>query len=383
MITATYPLFKIIYQLNYLQIGLITLTYQLTASILQPFIGHFNDFRPKPFSLPVGLGFTLVGLILLSRSSSYHAILLSCGLVGIGSSVFHPESSRVARMASGGQHGLAQSVFQIGGNAGAALGPLFAAFLVMPKGQRSIAWFSPAVVIAIAILIYVGTWCRSQHRSQARSTIKKPAIKPPLPPRKTHLAIVVLLCLIFSKYLYLSSIASYYIFYLISKFHVSVQNAQVHLFVFLGAAALGTFAGGPIGDRFGRKVVIWFSILGILPFTLILPHANLFWTGILTAIIGFVLASAFSAIVVFAQELLPHRVGMVSGLFFGFAFGMGGVGAATLGKLADLTSINFVYQVCAFLPLFGLLTIFLPDMRKVSRSAADAVDLELATGYEK
>ncbi len=364
MIVATYPIFKSLYGLDYLQIGLITLTQQTTASILQPVVGSFTDRRPQPFSLSIGMGFTLAGLILLSRSYSYHMILFSSGLVGIGSSVFHPESSRVARMASGGQHGLAQSFFQVGGNTGSALGPLFAAFLILPRGQHSIAWFSIAALMAIVVLTYVGGWYQLHH-SKTKSPMTHPAIQPPLPPRKTFLAILILLSLIFSKFLYLSSLNSYFIFYLISKFHLSVRNAQIHLFVFLGAVAVGTFAGGPIGDRIGRKYVIWVSILGVVPFTLALPYANLFWTGILTVSIGLILASAFAAIVVFAQELLPHRVGTISGLFFGFAFGMGGVGAAALGKLADLTDIGFVYKACSFLPLIGLLTVFLPDLRKV------------------
>ncbi len=366
MISACYPIFKGLYHLDYSQIGLITLTYQMTASMLQPVVGFYTDRRPKPFSLPVGMGFTLVGLVLLSRAHSYHMILFSSGLVGVGSSIFHPESSRVARMASGGQHGLAQSFFQVGGNTGSALGPLFAAFLVLPRGQHSIAWFSVAVLVSIMVLTYVGNWYRSHRSAKAASPGKQPIIQSPLPPRKTFVAILLLLSLLFSKFFYLSSLTSYYIFYLISKFHLSVQNAQIHLFIFLGAAALGTFAGGPIGDRIGRKYVIWFSILGVLPFTLALPYANLFWTGILTVFIGLILSSAFAAIIVFAQELLPSRVGMISGLFFGFAFGMGGIGAALLGKLADMASINFVYHLCSFLPLIGLLTVFLPDLRKVA-----------------
>jgi FSR family fosmidomycin resistance protein-like MFS transporter len=366
MLSACYPIFKDLYHLDYAKVGLITLSYQLVASLLQPLVGLYTDRRPWPFSLPVGMGFTLVGLVLISRAHSFHMILFSGGLVGVGSAIFHPESARVARMASGGQHGLAQSFFQVGGNTGSAIGPLLAAFLVLPRGPHSIAWFSIAVLIAIMVLIYVGGWYQSHHSTKAASLGKAQAMQSPLPPRKTLLAILILLSLLFSKFFYLSSISSYYIFYLISKFHLSVQNAQIHLFVFLGAVALGTFAGGPIGDRIGRKYVIWFSILGVFPFTLALPYANLFWTGILTVCIGLILASAFAAIIVFAQELLPGRIGMISGLFLGFAFGMGGVGAAVLGRLADLYSIGFVYHVCSFLPLIGLLTAFLPNLRNVA-----------------
>ena len=293
-------------------------------------------------------------------------ILFYTCLTGVGSATFHPESSRVARTASGGKLGLAQSFFQAGGSTGSALGPLLAALLVVPRGQHSIAWFSIAVLVSIMVLTYVGGWYQSHRSATAASQVKQQAVKSPLPRRKTFFAILILLSLLFSKFFYLSSLSSYYIFYLITKFHLTVQSAQIHLFVFLGAVALGTFAGGPIGDRIGRKYVIWFSILGVFPFTLALPYANLFWTGILTVFIGLILASAFAAIIVYAQELLPGRVGMISGLFFGFAFGMGGVGAAVLGKLADLTSIGFVYHVCSFLPLIGLLTAFLPDLRKIA-----------------
>ena len=313
--------------------------------------------------------FTLIGLVLLSRATSLHMILFSSGLVGVGSAIFHPESSRVARMASGGKLGLAQSFFQVGGSTGSALGPLLAALVVLPRGQHSIAWFSVAVLVSIMVLTYVGGWYQSHRSAKAALLVKQP-IRSPLPPRKTLVAVLVLLSLLFSKFFYLSSLSSYYIFYLMSKFHLPVRSAQIHLFVFLGAVALGTFAGGPIGDRIGRKYVIWFSILGVFPFTLALPYANLFWTGILSVCIGLILASAFAAIIVFAQELLPGRVGMISGLFFGFAFGMGGIGAAVLGRLADLTSIGFVYHVCSFLPLIGLLTAFLPDLRKVAIESA-------------
>jgi FSR family fosmidomycin resistance protein-like MFS transporter len=360
VIPAVYPILKTSYHLDFGQIGLITLTTQLTASLLQPLIGMFTDRRPTPFSLPVGMGFTLIGLVLLSSAPSFPAILLAVGMVGIGSSVFHPESSRVARMASGGQHGLAQSLFQVGGNFGTSLGPLLAAFIVLPEGQRSIAWFSAAALIAIVVLTRVSLWYkRNRHttgKSHARTADGHPSSK------RIRIAIAVLCSLMLSKFVYMASLSSYYTFFLISRFHVSVQNAQIHLFVFLGAVAAGTVIGGPIGDRIGRKRVIWCSILGILPFTLLLPYANLFWTGPLTVIIGMMLASAFPAIVVYAQELVPGKVGTISGLFFGLAFGLAGLGAAVMGRLADSTSIEFVYRVCSVLPALGLLTIFLPDM---------------------
>lgn len=367
LLPAIYPLLKSSFQLNFAQVGLITLTYQLTASLLQPLIGHYTDLRPKPYSLPVGMGMTLMGLLLLAFAQSFGMILAAAALVGSGSSVFHPESSRVARMASGGQHGLAQSLFQVGGNTGQALGPLLAALIVMPRGQPSLAWFSVVALLAILLLSRVSGWAKAhilqQRMSRALSAEKhsaQPATKPALP-------IAVLLALLFSKFFYLASITSYFTFYLIETFHVSVRNSQVHLFVFLGAAAVGTFSGGPIGDRIGRKRVIWGSILGVLPFTLALPYANLFWTGVLSVVVGLILASAFPAIVVYGQELLPGRVGMVSGLFFGFAFGMAGLGAAVLGELADLTSIGFVYHVCAYLPALGLLAAFLPDLERPAR----------------
>jgi FSR family fosmidomycin resistance protein-like MFS transporter len=360
LIPAVYPILKTSYHLDFGQIGLITLTTQLTASLLQPLIGMFTDRRPTPFSLPIGMGFTLIGLVLLSSAPSFHAILLAVGMVGIGSSVFHPESSRVARMASGGKHGLAQSLFQVGGNFGTSLGPLLAAFIVLPEGQRSIAWFSAAALISIVVLSRVSLWYKRNHhrtgKSHARSADGHPSSK------RIRIAIAVLCSLMLSKFVYMASLSSYYTFFLISRFHVSVQSAQIHLFVFLGAVAAGTVIGGPIGDRIGRKRVIWCSILGILPFTLLLPYANLFWTGPLTVIIGMMLASAFPAIVVYAQELVPGKVGTISGLFFGLAFGLAGLGAAVMGRLADSTSIEFVYRVCSVLPALGLLTIFLPDM---------------------
>ncbi|VTR97087.1 fosmidomycin resistance protein : Major facilitator superfamily (MFS_1) transporter OS=Blastopirellula marina DSM 3645 GN=DSM3645_17235 PE=4 SV=1: MFS_1 [Gemmata massiliana] len=365
LIAAVYPVLKESYALTYTQIGLITLAFQLTASLLQPLVGLYTDRRPLPFSLMVGMSVTLGGLLLLSVADTFPAILLSAALVGVGSAVFHPEASRVARLASGGWHGFAQSLFQVGGNAGSALGPLLAAFVVVPWGQGSLAWFAIAAVAAMIILFRVGRWYRA-HLAE-RLAKKAPAAPPPVSPGKAAFAIGVLLCLIFSKYFYMASLSSYYTLYLIETFGVGVADAQLRLFVFLGAVAAGTFLGGPVGDRVGFKVVIWGSILGVLPFTLILPYANLFWTTVLTVPIGLILASAFSAIMVYAQELLPSRVGMVAGLFFGFAFGMGGVGAAVLGWLADQTSIGYVYKVCSFLPLIGLLTALLPNLRSHTR----------------
>jgi FSR family fosmidomycin resistance protein-like MFS transporter len=367
VIPAVYPILKESYRLDFGQIGLITLTSQLTASLLQPVVGLYTDHRPTPYSLPVGMTFTMVGLILIASAPTFSAVLIAVALVGMGSAVFHPESSRVARMASGGRHGLAQSLFQVGGNAGSSMGPLLAAFVVLPAGQRSIAWFSVLALVAIMVLMRVGAWYK-RHPSMTPKSRAMRAAPVPLPRRRIAWAMAVLIALIFSKYFYLASVVSYYTFYLMSKFHVSVQTAQVHLFVFLGAVAAGTVIGGPVGDRIGRKYVIWCSILGVLPFTLALPYASLFWTEILTVIIGLVLASAFSAILVYAQDLLPGRVGMVSGLFFGLAFGMGGVGAALLGKLADAKGIDYVYHVCAFLPAIGLLTAFLPTVDRGRRS---------------
>jgi FSR family fosmidomycin resistance protein-like MFS transporter len=328
-------------------------------------IGFYTDKRPRPFSLPVGMGATLVGLILLAAARTFPALLVAAALVGTGSSVFHPESSRVARMASGGQHGLAQSIFQVGGNAGLSLGPLLAAFIVLPKGQNSIAWFSLAALAGMILLTGVSSWAKNHAESWKRFSAKHDIDKPPdLSTGRITASIAILMALLFSKFVYLASLTSYYTFYLINKFQMSVEDAQVHLFVFLGAVALGTLIGGPVGDRIGRKSVIWVSILGVLPFTLLLPYANLFWTEILSVVIGLILASAFSVIVVYAQELVPGKVGMISGLCFGFAFGMAGLGAAVLGWLADLTSINFVYLVCSYLPAVGLLAAFLPNIER-------------------
>jgi len=363
LIPAIYPLIKNSLSLDFTQIGLITLTFQITASLLQPLVGLYTDHHPLPYSLSIGIGCTLIGLIILSFAPSYGILLVAAGMVGTGSSVFHPESSRVARMAAGGRYGLAQSIFQVGGNAGSAIGPLLAALIVVPQGQRSIAWFSIAALIAMVVLWKVGDWYKPR-RFQVRGFKKSQIPERELPYPTIVRSVAVLLGLIFSKNFYTASITSYYMFYLITKFHLSIQSAQIYLFVFLSAVVLGTLLGGHIGDRIGRRQVIWVSILGTAPFALILPHADLAWTGPLTFVIGFILASAFPAIIVFAQELLPGKVGMVSGLFYGFAFGMGGVGAAVLGKLADMYGIEYVYQICAYLPLLGLLTVFLPNIKR-------------------
>jgi MFS transporter, FSR family, fosmidomycin resistance protein len=362
LLLAIYPTLKVQFHLNFAQIGLVTLAFQCTASLFQPVVGYLSDIKPMPYSLALGMVSTLIGLLVLAMASSYPVLLLSAILIGLGSAVFHPESSRVARMASGGRYGLAQSVFQVGGNSGQALSPLTAALLVATYGQRSILWYAGIALLGIVILFQIGTWYK--HHGIARIKSHQASRDSGLPKAKVVVALAVLLALIFSKFFYLASISSYYTFYLIHTFGVSVQNAQVHLFFFLGAVAVGTLVGGPLGDKIGRKYVIWFSILGMLPFTLMLPYADLFWTGILSVIIGLIMASAFPAIVVYAQELVPGRVGMVSGLFFGFSFGMGGIGAAVLGALADATSITFVYKVCAFLPVIGLLTVFLPNFAK-------------------
>ncbi len=362
LLPAIYPLLKDAFRLDFGQIGLITLTFQITASLLQPLVGIYTDKKPMPYSLAIGMGCTLSGLLLLSHAPSFPLLLLAAALIGSGSSVFHPESSRVARMASGGQHGLAQSLFQVGGNVGSAIGPLLAAFIVMPRGQASVAWFAIAALAAIALLTKIGGWYRAHVPAQRIS--RRSAGARILPRRTIAMTMAILGLLIFSKYFYLASLSSYYTFYLMHKFGVTAQSAQLHLFVFLGAVAAGTLAGGPIGDRIGRKYVIWGSILGVLPFTLLLPHASLFWTTILTVIIGLVLASAFSAIIVYAQELVPGRTGVIAGLFYGFAFGMGGLGAAVLGELADHIGIEAVYGICAFLPAIGLLAWFLPAVEK-------------------
>ena len=362
VLIAIYPMLKQGLHLSFGQIGLITLAFQFTASLLQPVIGLYTDHRPKPYSLPIGMCFTLVGLLSLSQASSFTAVLISAMLIGMGSSVFHPESSRVARMAAGNRPGLAQSLFQIGGNFGSAIGPLLAALIIVPHGQGSAAWFALFALIGVVVLSFVGRWS-SHHVAGFRKRMKAQADNG-LTRRQIGWSLAILGMLIFSKFFYMASLSSYYTFYLMHKFGLSLPRAQIYLFVFLFAVAAGTVAGGPIGDRIGRKRVIWGSILGVAPFTLMLPHADLFWTGILSVVIGMVLASAFSAILVYAQELMPGKVGAISGLFFGFAFGMGGIGAALLGQLADVAGIETVYQVCAFLPLIGLLTAFLPSIKK-------------------
>jgi FSR family fosmidomycin resistance protein-like MFS transporter len=367
LLPSIYPILKSSFHLNFGQIGLLSLTYQVVASLLQPFIGLFTDKRPMPYALAVGMCFTLTGIVMLAVAPTFHLLLLAAAVVGTGSAIFHPESSRIARIASGGQHGFAQSFFQVGGNTGSAIGPLLAAFIVLPQGQPGVAWFSIAAAAGVIILYFVGRW-RSHHLSRSTPSHLHAQRGSTLPRGTVLRAITVLAALVFSKYFYLASLSSYYTFYLISRFHVSVRSSQLHLFVFLGAVAAGTFLGGPIGDRIGPKYVIWGSILGVLPFTLLLPHASLFWTGILSAVIGFVIASAFSAILVYAQELVPGRVGLVSGIFFGLAFGMGGIGAAVLGRISDLTRIVFVYRLCAWLPAIGLLTGLLPNLDRHERS---------------
>lgn len=364
LIIAIYPLLKGNYDLNFAQIGLLTLVYQCTASLLQPMVGFYTDRKPQPYSLVFGMGSTLMGLLLLSTAGSFGLLLVAAAMVGMGSSIFHPESSRVARMASGGRHGLAQSIFQVGGNAGTAVGPLLAALVVLPFGQPSLAWFSLAALLAMGVLWKVGNWYSAQHRAGKR---QQAAVPTGLSSARTAWALTILVLLIFSKYIYLSSLTNYYIFYLMHHFGLGVQSAQFHLFVFLFAVAAGTVLGGPIGDAIGRKRVIWFSILGVAPFTIALPYADLFWTTVLSFIIGLILASAFSAILVFAQELLPGKVGTISGLFFGLAFGVAGVGAAILGKLADSYGIEYVYQLCAWMPLMGVITVFLPNLHTNKR----------------
>lgn len=379
LIIAIYPLLKGAFQLSFAQIGLITLTYQLTASMLQPMVGLYTDRHPKPYSLAFGMGCTLVGLLVLGTASNYSTILLAAALVGTGSSIFHPESSRIARMASGGRHGLAQSIFQVGGNMGASMGPLMAAWIVIPYGRGSVAWFSLAALLAIAVLWKVAGWYKRRPELTSHIVAADKELRPALPvqpgmptrtvlsARKVFLCMLILLVLMFSKFFYLASLNSYYIFYLMHHFHLPVKSAQIHLFAFLFAVATGTLLGGPIGDRIGRKLVIWISILGAAPFALALPYANLAWTGILAFVIGFTLSSAFPAILVFAQELIPGKVGTVSGLFFGLAFGLAGIGAAVIGKLADHHGIEFVYHLCSYLPLLGIFTAFLPDLRKLNK----------------
>jgi FSR family fosmidomycin resistance protein-like MFS transporter len=362
IIPSIYPVLKDKFHLTFTQIGMITFTYQMTASILQPFVGVYTDKNPRPYSLAIGMGFTLIGLLAASVAPGLPSILIAVSLIGIGSSIFHPESSRVAHMASGGKKGLAQSIFQLGGNAGSAIGPLLAALIVVPYGQFNVIWFCLVAVLGIIILLVVSKWYREQLHLRATKKVVTEEVHHHLSKKRVLFSLGILLVLVFSKYFYLASITSYYTFFLIDKFHVSVQQSQIYLFVFLGAVAAGTLLGGALGDRFGRKYIIWISILGVAPFTLMLPYASLFWTGALSVIIGLILSSAFSAILVYATELVPGKVGLIAGLFFGLAFGMGGLGSAILGKIADMTSIAYVFKICAFLPLIGILTGFLPDI---------------------
>jgi FSR family fosmidomycin resistance protein-like MFS transporter len=366
LIMAIYPMLKSALALDFGQIGIITFTFQCTASLLQPVVGYYTDRYPTPYSLVLGMASSLIGLLLMAFATSYAMVLVAAALIGMGSSVFHPESSRVARLASGGQHGLAQSVFQVGGNFGTAIGPLLAAFIVLPHGQRSLAWFSVVALIAMTLLAFIGSWYGKTIKVNNGASVSVDEMRAisSLGQSKVRRSIAILLALTFSKHFYLVSITSFYIFYLIHTFHLTVQSAQIYLFIFLGAVAAGTVIGGPIGDRIGTRRVIWWSILGVLPFTMLLPYVDLFWTAVLSVIIGVTLASAFPAIVVYAQGLIPGRVGMVAGLFFGVAFGIAGIGAAVLGWLADQTSIVFVYHVCAFLPAIGLLAAFLPETGK-------------------
>lgn len=362
VIPAIYPLIKESFHLDFAQIGLVTLAYQLTASILQPFVGLYTDRYPKPFSLAVGMAISLLGLFNLAYASNFYWILASVSLIGVGSSIFHPDSSRVAYLASGGKRGLAQAIFQLGGNAGSALGPLLAALIVVPFGQRSVMWFGIAALIGIVLLFNIGTWYKTVALPKVTKAVDATSVG--LSQNRIIISMIILLLLIFSKFFYMAGVTSYYTFYLMDKFHLGVKDAQIQLFIFLAAVAVGTFAGGPLGDKFGRKYIIWISILGAAPFTLLLPYANLFWTPILAICIGLLISSAFSAILVYAQELMPGKVGMISGLFFGLAFGMGGLGSALLGTLADHTSISYMFQVCSYLPLLGILTGFLPNVEK-------------------
>ncbi|MCE6992483.1 MFS transporter [Dyadobacter sp. CY323] len=363
VIASIYPMLKVDFHLSFAQIGLVTLCYQLTASMLQPFIGLYTDKNPKPFSIAVGMGFSLIGIVSLAWANSFGLVLIAVGLIGVGSSIFHPESSRIAHLSSGGKRGFAQSFFQLGGNSGSALGPLLAALIVAPLGQHGIMWFALAAVIGGVLAINIGKWYKSSVLPKTSKT--ESSIHPFLTRKKVISSLVILLVLIFSKYVYLAGMTSYYTFFLMDKFGLTIQQAQIQLFIFSAAVAIGTVAGGPVGDRFGRKYVIWVSILGAAPFTMLLPYANFFWTVILSVCIGLIISSAFSAIVVYAQELVPGKVGLIGGLFFGLSFGMGGLGSALLGSLADHTSITYVFGLCAFLPLIGMITGFLPKLKNV------------------
>ena len=361
VIASIYPLLKVDFHLSFAQIGLVTLCYQITASLLQPFVGLYTDKNPKPFSIAVGMGFSLIGVLSLAWANSFGFVLIAVSLIGIGSSIFHPESSRIAHLASGGKRGFAQSFFQLGGNSGSALGPLLAALIVAPFGQHGIMWFSVAALLGGVLAIYIGQWYKGGILP--KSAKKVSVVHASLSQNKVVFSLVILLILIFSKYVYLAGMTSYYTFFLMNKFGLTIQESQIQLFIFSSAVAIGTVAGGPIGDRFGRKYVIWISILGAAPFTMLLPYANLFWTTILSVCIGLIISSAFSAIVVYAQELVPGKVGLIGGLFFGLSFGMGGLGSALLGNLADQTSIEYVFQLCAFLPLIGIITGLLPKLK--------------------
>ena len=372
LIPSMYPIVKNSFQLNFTQVGYITLTFQLCASIFQPLVGLYTDKSPQPYSLATGMFLTLIGLVMLSFAASYQMLLVSVGLIGVGSSIFHPEASKVAYLAAGNRRGLAQSIFQLGGNAGSASGPLLAALIIAHRSSSNIIWFAILPLLAISVLMNVGKWYKRHLKVSGRVT-KKREVTNHFSKTKISITVAILLVLIFSKYFYLASMTNYYTFYLINKFHVSVKSAQLYLFVFLFSTALGTLAGGPLGDRFGRKYVIWFSILGVAPFSLLLPHLNLLWTSIFSAFIGVILASAFSAILVYAQELLPGKLGLISGLFFGFAFGMGGLGSALLGALADKTSIDYVFHICAFLPLIGMLTVFLPNLHSKKKAGPNVI----------
>jgi MFS transporter, FSR family, fosmidomycin resistance protein len=372
LIPAIYPVLKDSFQLSFAQIGLVTLTFQLTASLLQPLVGLYTDHRPQPFSLPIGMAFSLVGLVLLAFANSYSMILVAAASVGLGSSVFHPEASRLARLASGGRYGFAQSLFQVGGNAGQSLGPLLAALIIGGRARSNVIWFTLVALVGIVVLYNAGRWYR-RNLPRAHEHTRRHAAHRHLPPAQIGWALFLLMSLVFSKFFYLESMRSYFIFYLMAKFQLPVQQAQLLLFLFLFSVAAGTIIGGPIGDRFGRKYVIWISILGVAPLTLVLPYANLGWTIVLSVLIGIILSSAFPTILVYAQELLPGKVGLISGFFFGFAFGMAGIGSAVFGQLADHTSIEYVYWICSFLPLIGLVTGFLPNLTR-SRTTATAVD---------
>lgn len=374
VLPAIYPLIKTNFSLTFSQIGIITLVVQTTSSLFQPFVGIYADKKPRPYFLALAMIFVLGGIIFVSFAPSYGTILLAVCLLGTGAAIFHPEASRVAYMAAGDRRGLAQSIFQLGGNTGSAIGPLLAALVVMPYGQHNILWFGIAAVAGFLILIQIGNWYKGHLDLKANKPVQViEAEKPDISSRKVAFSVFILLMLIFSKYVYLASMTSYFTFYLIDKFHVSVQYSQIHLFIFLAAVAVGTVLGGSLGDKYGRKYIIWISILGAAPFTLMLPYANLFWTGALSVFIGVIISSAFSAILVYAQELMPGKIGMISGLFFGFAFGMGGLGSAILGVIADHTSIKYVFWICSFLPLLGVITGLLPNIEGKKAKAAKAV----------